>query len=141
MEQFEQLRHYFIPKFYHFKVLFIENARMQKKKGFKAYFILRRLLSLKTLFNISYCSWVPLVLAIMSDHFVNWKLSFIKNQKIKEMFNSRRSKNHEKWQFFKTTFQMHLILSLKGIFGNDCMSSQIINAVLKKLKDLEISRK
>ena len=52
MEQFEQLRHYFIPKFYHFKVLFIENARMKKKKGFKAYFILQRRLSLKTLFNI-----------------------------------------------------------------------------------------
>lgn len=44
-------------------------------------------------------------------------------------------------EFFKMTFQTHLILSLKGIFGNDCMSSQIINAVLKKLKDLEISRK
>ena len=34
MEQLEQLRHYFIPKFYHFKVLFLENARMQKKKRF-----------------------------------------------------------------------------------------------------------
>lgn len=53
MEQLEQLRHYVIPKFYHFKVLFLENARMQKKKkGFKAYFILQRRLSLKTLFNM-----------------------------------------------------------------------------------------
>ena len=142
MEQLEQLRHYFIPKFYHFKVLFLENARMQKKKKvLKLILFCRDDWVWKLYSTWCYCSWVPLVFAIMSDHFVNWKLSFIKNQKIKVMFNSRRSKNHEKWQFFKTTFQTHLILSLKGIFGNDCMSSQIINAVLKKLKDLNISRK